>query len=321
MIQNNENQAADGRVVQAIRKLKRKEEESNTEMNGHFKGISSNIPKNIKSTIEVSSRDSTSFNSKDQKENRNSNNKVLLSGKHPSTQQKLNNSKKILKPISSKNCPNISNLIPSKIPAPKTQDSSKINSSSQIQAPVLRKNSQNHFKISVDGSLSKPKISVKKQFDYETLKKYKKKPKTEFQKNILSPANVEKYKEEFVGILKKDKEFSSKLSELGIPPNVYKDFITNTFFLKPHFLVALEMLILEDIEESSTLKVFRTNKNVLPLKVVKENYFKEEINKYLNNKKYVEEYKLKQKEFRSNIDKFIDSVHKFEVKLNFGGGK
>ena len=61
MIQNNENQAADGRVVQAIRKLKRKEEESNTEMNGHFKGIYRNIPKNIKSTIEVSSRDSTSF--------------------------------------------------------------------------------------------------------------------------------------------------------------------------------------------------------------------------------------------------------------------
>jgi hypothetical protein len=73
------------------------------------------------------------------------------------------------------------------------------------------------------------------------------------------------------------------------------------------------MLILEDISESNTLKVFRQNKNLLPIKVVKENFFREEVKKNLNTKISQIEYKNTSQELFKNLDNYKDIINKFEI--------
>ena len=70
----------------------------------------------------------------------------------------------------------------------------------------------------------------------------------------------------------------------------------------------MEILILEAVEEANTLRVFRTNKNVLPLKVIKENYFRDEILKSLKLQIYEDEYENKYNNLMKNVDDFIDKL-------------
>ena len=168
----------------------------------------------------------------------------------------------------------------------------------------INKNSNN--KILLDGSVkTNDKVKV---FDYETLKRYKKRQNTTFQKNLLSNDNINKYKEEFVNIIKKDKNIKSMLNKLNlIKEDNYMEYIENNFFNKPHFLFVLEMLIFDEVEQTNTLKVFRT-KNVVPLKVIKENYFKDEITKELQKKMYQIEYENKAETLIKNLDNFIENM-------------
>lgn len=171
-------------------------------------------------------------------------------------------------------------------------------------------------KISLDGSIQKPNTSSTEQkgnsnktFDYETLKKYKKKPKTEYQRNILSKQNIVKYKEECLNLMKKDKEIQNLLSKLNfIKDNNYLFYINDVIFSKPQFLFVLEILILETTEEQRTLKVFRTNKNMLPLKVVKENYYKDEIMKDLKVRLDEKEFVDKYKNLSMSLENFISKM-------------
>ena len=168
-------------------------------------------------------------------------------------------------------------------------------------------------RISID-SLAKPGSSSinkshNKTFDYETLKKYKKRKLSEYQKNLLSQKSLDKYKEEFVNLINKDIEIKSLLDKIGINSNdEYYNYITNNFFCKPHFLFTLEILILEAVEEANTLKVFRTNKNILPLKVIKENYYRDEILKNLKLKIYENEYEDKSINLMKSLDEFINNL-------------
>ena len=180
--------------------------------------------------------------------------------------------------------------------------------------------SQSKTKISIDGSIQKPntgstnKTNNNKVFDYETLKKYKKRKISDFQKNLLSKKSLEKYKEECVGLINKDAELKSLFEQIGITKtDDYLIYVNNNFFNKEHFLFTLEILIIEAVEEANTLKVFRTNKNVLPLKVVKENYYRDEIIKDLKIRIYEQEYKSKFKNLIKNCDNFIDEVKKNEL--------
>ena len=188
------------------------------------------------------------------------------------------------------------------IPSNKQKPPNKINSTSKIQ---------------LDGSIKtiaqdKDKIKV---FDYETLKKYKKKQNIAFQKNLLSPENIFKYKEEFVALIKKDKNIKNMLNKLNlIDEDNYMEFIENYFFNKPHFLFVLEMLIFNEVEQANTLKVFRT-KQVVPLKVVKENYFRNEINKELEKRIYQLEYENKVQNLVNNLDNFIENMKNEDLSL------
>ena len=178
-------------------------------------------------------------------------------------------------------------------------------------------------RISIDGSILKPGTSStnktqnktqNKTFDYETLKKYKKRKISDYQKNLFSAKSLEKYKEEFVNLINKDIEIKTLLDQIGInKDDDYLLYITNNFFNKPHFLFTLEILVLEAVEEANTLKVFRTNKNVLPLKVVKENYFRDEIIKNLKLKIYGNEYNNKFNNFMKSLDNFIIDLKSKEI--------
>ena len=168
------------------------------------------------------------------------------------------------------------------------------NSSNSIPKTIDINKSNSKIKITIDGSVQKPdtsstnKTSSNKIFDYETLKKYKKRKISDFQKNLLSKKSLEKYDD-------------------------YLIYINNNFFNKEHFLFTLEILIFEAVEEANTLKVFRTNKNVLPLKVVKENYYRDEIIKDLKKKIYEEEYNNKFKNLMKSFDNFIDDLKNQEL--------
>ena len=182
---------------------------------------------------------------------------------------------------------------------------------------IIKNNSKS--RISIDGSLIKPGTSStnktqNKTFDYETLKKYKKRKISDFQKNLFSIKSLEKYKEECVNLINKDIEIKTLLNQMGITKDDdYLIYINNNFFNKPHFLFTLEILILEAVEEANTLKVFRTNKNVLPLKVVKENYYRNEIIKNLKLKMYGEEYNDKLNNFMKSLDNFIVDLKNKEL--------
>ena len=185
---------------------------------------------------------------------------------------------------------------------------------------LVKNNSKS--RISIDGSLMKPGTSstnktqtkTQKSFDYETLKKYKKRKISDYQKNLLSAKSLEKYKEECVNLINKDIEIKTLLSQIGITKDKdYLLYITNNFFNKPHFLFTLEILILEAVEEANTLKVFRTNKNVLPLKVVKENYYRDEIIKNLKLIIYEQEYNYKYNNFKNSLDSFLADMKNKEL--------
>ena len=188
--------------------------------------------------------------------------------------------------------------------------------------PIKRDQSKKSTnKILLDGSIKQgvPSSSSSNKnvlkFDYETLKKYKKKQNTDFRKKLLSTESISKYKDEFVTLIKNDKNIKALLSKLNlVQDDNYKQYIENNFFNKPYFLVVLEMIMFEGVEQANTLKVFR-NKNVLPLKVVKENFFRDEINKELNKKIYQLEYVNKAKVFEQNLNDFINNLQKTEIDI------
>ena len=190
------------------------------------------------------------------------------------------------------------------------------NNNTNTNKPKLQTKLTNN-KIQLDGSVKtivqeKEKLKV---FDYETLKRYKKKQNIAFQKNLLSPDNIFKYKEEFVNIIKKDRNIKNMLNKLNlVDEDNYMEYVENNFFNKPHFLFVLEMLIFNEVEQASTLKVFRT-KQVVPLKVVKENYFRNEINKELEKKIYQLEYENKAQNLINNINNFIDNLKNENITL------
>ena len=291
--------SADARVVQAVRRLKSTRQKDNTQ----------EVRKNqddIKHPTIIKPKP------------------VIITSNYQEGNNK--NSSTILNPLVKKNSLNVNNNNNSIIIPNNNNNNNRNNKNINQIIPksslISRKDmskSNSKIKISIDGSMQKPSTSStnktqSKTFDYETLKKYKKRKISDFQKNLLSKKSLEKYKEECVNLINKDAEIKTLLEQIGINKNEdYLIYINDNFFIKPHFLFTLEILILEAVEEANTLKVFRTNKNVLPLKVVKENYYRDEIIKDLKLKIYGDEYDNKFKNLLKNIDSFIDDLKKSEL--------
>ena len=287
----NSGKPADARIVQAVRKLKSsKIVDENIEVQKNQENIKQSQTKPISINNKINEQKTkkalTPITQQNKKSNTN-NNTIINSNSNIITN---NNS---------------------------TNNSNKNN---MLKKDISKSSSKN--KISIDGSLVKSNTSstsnktVNKAFDYETLKKYKKRQKSDYQKNLLSKKNIDKCKEECVNLIKKETEIKNLLSQIGISKDDdYLLYITNNFFIKPYFLFSLEILILETVEETNTLKVFRTNKNVLPLKVVKENFYRDEIIKDLKLKIYEGEYSNKYNNLMKSLDNFINSLKNQEIKI------
>ena len=287
--------SADARIVQAVRRLKStRQKDNNIEVRKN--------QEDIKHPTQINNKLNYINNNNQGKNQNNSSNIALINPINKKTSSTTNNDTINNNQISillNNNNRNSSTILP------KSRDINK---------------SQSKIKITIDGSMQKPstsstnKTNNNKVFDYETLKKYKKRKISDFQKNLLSKKSLDKYKEECVNLINKDIEIKTLLSQLGInKSDDYEIYINNNFFSKPHFLFTLEILILEAVEEANTLKVFRTNKNVLPLKVVKENYYRDEIIKDLKIKTYEIEYNNKYKNLMKNLDNFVDDLKKYEL--------
>ena len=277
---------ADARIVQAVRKLKSSK---------------------IVDQIEVR---------KNQEEIKQSNNNITKAATIDDTLSKQKKLKKALTPISQTTKTNSTNNNITNINNTNNNNMNNKVKGSQIKKDISKSSSK--IKISIDGSTIKPNTGstnkTSKTFDYETLKKYKKRQKSDYQKNLLSKKSIDKYKEECVNLIKKEPEMKNLLSKIGInKDDDYLLYINNTFFNKPYFLFSLEILILEAVEEANTLKVFRTNKNVLPLKVVKENFYRDEIIKDLKLKIYEGEYSNKYNNLMQQLDNFINNLKSEEV--------
>ena len=293
--QKNRKPSADARIVQAVRRLKSTRHKENLiEVRKNQEEIK-NIKHNTNKPIYI-----------------NINNQENIPKKNSSILLKPIMTKKNSLKINNNNNDNIINLSNNNL----NFNQRRINQSNTLLSRKSLNISKNilNKRISIDslaksGSSSNNNKSQNKTFDYETLKKYKKRKLSEYQKNLLSQKSLDKYKEEFVNLINKDIEIKSLLDKIGINSNdEYYNYITNNFFCKPHFLFTLEILILEAVEEANTLKVFRTNKNILPLKVIKENYYRDEILKNLKLKIYENEYEDKFINLMKSLDEFINNL-------------
>lgn len=195
-----------------------------------------------------------------------------------------------------------------------TNDTIHINNQNLVKV----KTKESSSKISIDGATSKPQTSnIERKnyqpYNYQNLKKLMK-TKTEYQKNILATNNIAKYKSECINLIHNDKELKSLLAKCNIMnDNNYDVFLDNIMFTKKHFLFRLEMLILNDIQESNTLKVFSTNKKRVPIKIAKENFYKDEIKRHIMKKIYDEDYANKIKNLFEHIDSHISNLNNFEL--------
>ena len=292
--QKNRKPSADARIVQAVRRLKSTRHKENLiEVRKNQEEIK-NIKHITNKPIYI-----------------NINNQENIPKKNSSILLKPIMTKKNSLKINNNNNDNIINLSNNNL----NFNQRRINQSNTLLSRKSLNISKNilNKRISIDSlaksGLSSINKSQNKTFDYETLKKYKKRKLSEYQKNLLSQKSLDKYKEEFVNLINKDIEIKSLLDKIGINSNdEYYNYITNNFFCKPHFLFTLEILILEAVEEANTLKVFRTNKNILPLKVIKENYYRDEILKNLKLKIYENEYEDKFINLMKSLDEFINNL-------------
>ena len=174
---------ADARIVQAVRKLK------SSKINDQIVEVRKN-QEEIKQSQNISTKPATIINT--------SNGKQLA--------------KKALTPINQ--IVKINNTNNSLVNINNSHNNINNNGkSNMIKRDISKSSSKN--KISIDGSVQKPNTSstnkTNKTFDYETLKKYKKRQNSDYQKNLLSKKSIDTYKEECVNLIKKIKGFQINL--------------------------------------------------------------------------------------------------------------
>ena len=125
------------------------------------------------------------------------------------------------------------------------------------------------------------------------------KTRSKYVQNLLNDMSIKKYKASCIDILKNDNLVKKLYEQCGFEKTNYnyEYFIQNNFFNKPLFMYKLEMLFLD---ESNFIK-----------KNFKENFFKKEIVKYLNEYNSEDAY-------QKQVDKLKDVFKEgFESILNF----
>ena len=172
-----------------------------------------------------------------------------------------------------------------------------------------------HYK----GSVSSNKITIysKNKEQYQTLNsvntfqltssqlKQKKfnniKTRSKYVQNLLNDMSLKKYKNSCIDILKNDNVVKKIYEQCGFEKTnySYEYFIQNNFFNKPLFMYKLEMLFLD---ESNFIK-----------KNFKENFFKNEIIKYLNQYNNENIYQKQMANLKDVFKEGFDNILSFDL--------
>ena len=132
------------------------------------------------------------------------------------------------------------------------------------------------------------------------------KTKTEFQKRLMSEANIQKYKSTCVSLIKDDDELKKMCELCNLLPSggsnmfsskdsILDNFMEENFFKDNFFLYKLETLLASDVSKAK-----------------KEKFFKEEIKKFFEIKILDVQYENKIKSLNFAIDNHLKNIHDFQ---------
>ena len=135
-----------------------------------------------------------------------------------------------------------------------------------------------------------------KSFNYNNIK-----TRSKYVQNLLSDMSLKKYKQSCIDLLKNDNTVKKLYEQAGFEKTnySYEYFIQNNFFNRPLFMYKLEMLFLD---ESNFVK-----------KNFKENFFKNEIVKYLNEFTSEEIYKRQMTNLKDVFKESFNTVSNFDL--------
>jgi hypothetical protein len=135
-----------------------------------------------------------------------------------------------------------------------------------------------------------------KTFNYNNIK-----TKSKYVQNLLSDMSLKKYKQSCIDLLKNDNTVKKLYEQAGFEKTnySYEYFIQNNFFNRPLFMYKLEMLFLD---ESNFVK-----------KNFKENFFKNEIIKYLNEFTSEEIYKRQMTNLKDVFKDGFNTISNFNL--------
>ena len=127
------------------------------------------------------------------------------------------------------------------------------------------------------------------------------KARTKYIQNLLNDMSIKKYKNSCIDLLKNDNIVKKLYEQCGFEKTnySYEYFIQNNFFNKPLFMYKLEMLFLD--ESNFTKKNF------------KENFFKSEIIKYLNNYNSQDIYQKQILNLQDVFKEGFESIQNFDL--------
>ena len=163
----------------------------------------------------------------------------------------------------------------------------KIQIISKIKEPASTLNPINSFHLT-SGQL-KPK------------KNNNMKGRSKYIQNLLNDMSIKKYKNSCIDLLKNDNAVKKLYEQCGFEKTnySYEYFIQNNFFNKPLFMYKLEMLFLD--ESNFTKKNF------------KENFFKNEIIKYLENYNSQDIYQKQMLNLRDVFEEGFENIQNFDL--------
>jgi hypothetical protein len=154
-----------------------------------------------------------------------------------------------------------------------------------------------------------------KPYDYYNFRKIRKN-KTDYQRNIMSNDNIQKYKKECFNIVSTDTEIMKLCTNSKILLKYngkFNEFLEQNLFNKGDFWFRLEILMLIDIQESNTLKVFSNVKHKLPLKVEKEKFYKKEVKRLLEKIIMDTNYNDKINSLMKTFNQHITNIKQYEL--------
>ena len=127
------------------------------------------------------------------------------------------------------------------------------------------------------------------------------KTRSKYVQNLLNDMNIKKYKHSCIDILKNDNVVKKLYEQCGFEKTnySYEYFIQNNFFNKPLFMYKLEMLFLD--ESNFTKKNF------------KENFFKNEIIKYLKEYSNENIYQNQMTNLKDVFKEGFDNILNFDL--------